>query len=70
MEHLQEQFVRDWCSEQGLSYEKSLRWYNVETRTCFPLEWSLKAWIFGFFRFLEIRTLCSLNYICHPDILI
>lgn len=55
MEHLQEQFVRDWCSVQGLSYEKSLRWYNVETRACFPLEWSLKAWIFGFFRFLEIE---------------
>lgn len=65
MEHFQEQFVRDWCSEQRLSYEKSLRWCNAETRTCFYLEWSLEAQILGFFRFLEIWTLCS-----HPDILI
>lgn len=54
MEHFQEEFVRDWYSEQRLSYEKSLRCCNAETRTCFSLEWSLEAQLFGFFRFLEI----------------
>lgn len=64
------QFVRDWCSEQRLSYENSLSWYSAEVRTCLPLELSLETWIFGFFSFLEIQTLYSLDYICHPDILI
>lgn len=41
-----------------------------EARTCLPLEWSLETWVFGFFNFLEIQTLYSLNYICHLDILI
>lgn len=66
-----------WCSifrtilwgigvlEQRLSYEKSLRWHSAKARTCLPLEWSLEAWVLGFFRFLG-----SLNYTCHPDILI
>lgn len=70
MRHFQDQFVRDWCSEQSLSYEKSLKWYNEKTRTCLPLEWSLEAGVFGFFIFLEIQILYSLNYTCHPDILI
>lgn len=70
MQHFQDQFVRDSCSEQRLSYEKSLRWYNAKTRMYLPLEWSLEAWVFGVFRFLEIQTLYSLNHTCHPDKLI
>lgn len=70
MQHFQDHFVRDSCSEQRLSYEKSLRWYNAKTRTYLSLEWSLEAWVFGFFRFLEIRTLYSLNHTCYPDKLI
>lgn len=56
--------------EQRLSYEKSLRWHSAKARTCLPLEWSLEARVLGFFRFLGSWFFCSLNYTCHPDILI